>query len=217
VRLREVLDRAGLKRTAKDVMPEGLDDLKVRRPMSVTKAVAEDTILAYGMNGKPLLPDHGFPVRVLVPGWIGVANIKWVGRLEVSEKALFTHWNTETYVLLGADYQPRPPANGPILSQQNLKSALELDMGAHLQAGRHRMTGRSWSPAGKITTVEYSLDRGATWQPARLEEPRIAQAWARWDFDWDARPGQHVIRVRAADERGHRQPERVPWNDQGYL
>src|SRR5512132_853771 len=85
VRLRDVLDRAGLKRTAKDVMPEGLDDLKVRRPMSVTKAVAEDTILAYAMNGEPLLPDHGFPVRVLVPGWIGVANIKWVGRIEVSE------------------------------------------------------------------------------------------------------------------------------------
>ena len=217
VRLRDVLDRAGLKRTAKDVMPEGLDDLKVRRPISVSKAVAEDTIVAYAMNGAPLPPDHGSPARVLVPGWIGVANIKWVGRIEVSEEALFSPWNTETYILIGPDYQPRPPAKGPALSEQNLKSALELDMEAQLQAGRHRVTGRSWSPLGKITQVAYSLDRGVTWQQARLEEPRIAQAWARWDFDWEARPGHHTIRVRAVDERGHAQPDGVPWNEQGYL
>jgi sulfane dehydrogenase subunit SoxC len=217
VRLHDVLDRAGLKGTAKDVMPEGLDDLKVRRPMSVVKAVAEDTILAYAMNGEPLPPDHGSPVRVLVPGWIGVANIKWVGRIEVSEEALFSHWNTDTYILIGSDYQPTPFAKGPVLSLQNLKSALELDMAAQLQAGRQRMTGRSWSPFGKITQVEYSLDQGLTWQLARLQEPRISQAWTRWDFDWDARPGQHTIRVRASDEHGHVQPDRVPWNEQGYL
>jgi sulfane dehydrogenase subunit SoxC len=217
VRLRDVLDQAGLKRTAKDVMPEGLDDLKVRRPLPVAKAVAEDTILAYAMNGEPLPPDHGAPVRVLVPGWIGVANIKWVGRIEVSEEALFSHWNTDTYILIGSDYQAYPPAKGPVLSLQNPKSALELDMGARLQAGRNRVTGRSWSPYGKITRVEYSLDQGLIWQPARLQEPRISAAWTRWDFDWDARPGQHTIRIRAADEHGHVQPDRVPWNEQGYL
>src|SRR5262245_6080314 len=83
VPVREILDRAGLKRTAVDVMPEGLDDLKVRRPMSLAKALEPDTLLVYAMNGEALLPDHGFPVRVLVPGWIGVANIKWVGRVQV--------------------------------------------------------------------------------------------------------------------------------------
>jgi sulfane dehydrogenase subunit SoxC len=217
VRLRDILDRAGLKRTAKDVMPEGLDDLKVRRPMSVAKAMAPDTILAYAMNGVRLPPDHGSPVRVLVPGWIGVANIKWVGRIEVSEEALFTHWNTDTYVLLGSDYQSSPPAKGPILSLQNTKSALELEMGAQIRAGRHRVTGRSWSPVGTITRVEYSLDHGLTWQLARLQEPRIPQAWTQWDFDWDAKPGQYTIRIRASDDHGHVQPDRVPWNDQGYL
>jgi hypothetical protein len=201
----------------KDVMPEGLDDLKVRRPIPVTKAMTEDTLLAYAMNGEPLPPDHGFPVRMLVPGWIGAANIKWVGRLEVSEEALFSPWNVETYIFIGSDYQPTPPAKGLVLSMQNLKSALELDMGAQLPAGRHLMTGRSWSPFGKITQVEYSLDRGVTWQQARLEEPRIAPAWVRWAFDWDARPGHYTIRVRAADEHGHVQPDRVPWNEQGYL
>jgi DMSO/TMAO reductase YedYZ molybdopterin-dependent catalytic subunit len=217
VRLRDVLERAGLKRTAKDVMPEGLDDLKVRRPMSVAKAMAADTILAYAMNGEPLPPDHGSPVRIVVPGWIGVANIKWVGRIEVSEEALFSHWNTDTYILLGSDYLPSPPAKGPQLALQNLKSALELDLGAQLQAGRHRLTGRSWSALGKITKVEYSLDHGVTWQLARLQAPHMPQAWAQWDFDWDARPGQYEIQIKAADESNHIQPARVPWNEQGYL
>ncbi|MGH7431717.1 MAG: molybdopterin-dependent oxidoreductase, partial [Candidatus Methylomirabilales bacterium] len=85
VPLKEILDRAGLKRTAVDVMPTGLDTRKIERPMSVVKALEDDTLLVYAMNGDVLPADHGFPVRVLVPGWIGIANIKWVGRLLVSE------------------------------------------------------------------------------------------------------------------------------------
>lgn len=212
-----ILDRAGLKGSARDVMPQGLDDLQVRRPMSITKALAEDTILAYAMNGEPLPPDHGFPVRVLAPGWIGVANIKWVGRIEVSEEALSSHWNTETYVLIGPDYRPEPPAHGPVLSSQSVKSALELAWGGPLPAGRHLIRGRSWSPFGKIAKVEYSLDGGKTWQLARLREPNIARAWVRWDFDWEAAPGRYVIQARATDAEGHTQPDRVPWNEQGYL
>ncbi|MEW6046697.1 MAG: sulfite oxidase [Bacillota bacterium] len=217
VPLAEVLDRAGLKPTARDVMPEGLDELRVRRPMPVAKALEEDTLLVYAMNGQPLPPDHGFPVRVLTPGWIGVANIKWVGRIEVSEEPLFSAWNTESYVLIGPDYQPNPPAKGPVLSYQSVKSALELAWPAKLPAGYHLIRGRSWSPFGRIARVEYSLDGGKTWSEARLHEPDIARAWVRWDFAWDAAPGQYTIRVRATDEKGNTQPDRVPWNDQGYL
>jgi sulfane dehydrogenase subunit SoxC len=178
VPLREVLERAGLKRTARDIMVEGLDDSRVRRPIPVTKAFAEDTLLVYAMNGDTLPPDHGFPLRLLTPGWVGVANIKWVGRLEVSEQPLFSYWNTETYVLLGPDYQANPPAKGPILSTQSLKSALELAAEAHVRAGNQRIKGRAWSPFGKIARVMYSLDQGQTWQPARLQEPNIARAWS---------------------------------------
>jgi sulfane dehydrogenase subunit SoxC len=217
VPLSTILDRAGLKPSARDVMPQGLDDLLVRRPMSITKAMAEDTILAYAMNGDPLPPDHGFPVRVLTPGWIGVAHIKWVGRIEVSEEALYSHWNTETYVLIGPDYSPTPPAHGPVLSSQSVKSALELAWGGSLPAGRQLIRGRSWSPFGTIAKVEYSLDQGNSWQSARLREPNIARAWVRWDFDWEAAPGRYVIRARATDAAGHTQPDRVPWNAQGYL
>ena len=217
VPLAEVLDRAGLKKSAKDVMPEGVDDLKVRRPVSAEKAVAEDTLLVYAMNGQPLPPDHGFPVRVLIPGWIGVANIKWVGRIEVSEKPIFSAWNTDTYVLIGPDYKPDPPAKGPALSNQDLKSALELPWGEEVSAGRRLVRGRSWSPFGTIAKVEYSLNQGKNWQTARLREPNISAAWVRWDFDWEPRPGKYTIRARATDEKGNTQPDKVPFNQQGYL
>ncbi len=217
VRLRDVLERAGLKDTARDVMPEGLDELRVRRPMSIQKALADDTLLVTAMNGVPLPPDHGFPVRVLVPGWIGVANVKWVGRLEVSETSLYSTWNTTSYVLIGPAYQAQPPARGPILSTQNVKSAFELAWPAELRAGRQVIRGRSWSPMAQIARVEYSLDREITWQAARLTGPNLAAAWARWEFEWDPRPGSYSLRVRAADEAGNRQPATVPFNEQGYL
>jgi sulfane dehydrogenase subunit SoxC len=217
VPLREVLDRAGLLRTARDVMPEGLDELKVRRPMPIAKALADDTLLVYAMNGQTLPADHGFPVRVLVPGWVGVANVKWVGRIEVSEQPLYSPWNTESYVLIGPDYKPNPPAKGPALTSQNVKSAFELPWEAEISSGRHLLRGRSWSGQGKIAKVEVSMDRGITWRPARLREPNIAQAWVRWDVDWDAQPGDYSLRARATDERGNTQPVIAPWNDQGYL
>ena len=217
VPLSEVLNRAGLKKSARDVMPEGLDDLKVRRPMPVAKAMQEDTLLVYAMNGQPLPPDHGFPVRALVPGWIGVANVKWLGRLEVSEQPLFSNWNTETYVLIGPDYKAEPPAKGPVLSNQDLKSAVELPWNGEVSAARRLVRGRSWSPYGKISKVEYSLDQGKQWRTARLREPNIAAAWVRWDFDWEPKPGKQTIRVRATDEKGNTQPDKVPFNQQGYL
>jgi sulfane dehydrogenase subunit SoxC len=217
VPLREVLDRAGLKRTAKDVMPEGLDELRVRRPMPIAKALADDTLLVYAMNGQTLPPDHGFPVRVLTPGWVGVANVKWVGRIEVSEQPLWSAWNTESYVLIGPGYKPAPPAQGPVLSFQTVKSAFELPWDGKLAAGPRLLRGRSWSGHGKIKQVEVSLNGGATWQPARLREPNIPQAWVRWDLDWSPQPGSYGLVARATDERGNVQPAATPWNDQGYL
>lgn len=217
VRLSEVLERAGLKKSARDFMPEGLDDLKVRRPMPLSKGLENDTLLVYAMNGQPLPPDHGFPVRMLIPGWIGVANVKWVGRIQVAEEALFSAWNTESYVLIGSDYKPEGQAKGPVVTSQVVKSALELAWSAELKAGSRTVRGRSWSGQGRIARVEYSLDGGKTWLQARLGEPNIEKAWVRWDFAWDARPGEYKIRVRATDDKGNTQPDSVPFNEQGYL
>jgi sulfane dehydrogenase subunit SoxC len=216
VPLGAVLERAGVKRSARDVMPEGLDQVKVRRPMPLAKAMADDTLLVYGMNGEELPPDHGAPVRVLVPGWIGVANVKWVGRVEVSDQPLFSDWNTTSYVLIGPGYAPQGPSKGPVLTNQVVKSALELPWPARLPAGRQTLHGRSWSGQGRIAKVEYRLDE-SPWQAARLEDPNEPFAWVRWSFDRDVPAGQHTVRVRARDDQDNTQPERVPFNQQGYL
>ncbi len=217
VPLREVLDRVGVQQTARDVMLEGLDEKRVRRPIPITKAMADDTLLVYAMNGQVLPPDHGFPFRALVPGWPGVANIKWIGRIEVSDQPLFSPWNTEDYVMIGAAYPPQSPSKGPIVTSLNVKSAFELAWDAKLLAGAHLLRGRSWSAHGTITKVEVSLDNGKTWQLARLRDPNISQAWVRWDINWNARPGNYNLQARATDDQGNTQPVSVPFNEKGYL
>lgn len=216
VPLREVLERCGVKRSARDIMPEGLDQNKVKRPMPIQKAMADDTLLVYAMNGQPLLLDHGFPVRMLVPGWVGIANIKWVGRIEVSEQPLYSEYNTKKYVMIGPGYEPNPPALGPVLTTQKVKSAFELPWDGEITFGKRLLRGRSWSGEGKIVKVEVSLDGGKTWQNARLREPNIERAWVRWDLDWDARAGSYKLQARATDSKGNRQPDRIPFNEEGY-
>jgi sulfane dehydrogenase subunit SoxC len=214
VPLGAVLEMARVRRdTPRDilnVLVEGLDSVKVNRPMSLAKALEDDTLLAYAFNGEPVPPDHGFPVRAIVPGWVGINNIKWVGRIEVRDSVIDVPTTTKTYVLEGPDYP-----NKVVLREQTIKSAVALPWAATLPAGRRRVHGFAWSPAGRISKVEYSLDGGA-WQPATLREPNIARAWTRWDFEWDARPGDHVILTRATDDRGNTQPASIPWNAQGY-
>jgi len=215
VPLGAVLELAKVRRdTPRDilnVLVEGLDSVKVNRPMSLAKAFEEDTLLAYAFNGEPVPADHGFPVRAIVPGWVGISNIKWVGRIEVRNSVIDVPTTTKTYVLEGPDYPGKV-----VLRQQTIKSAVALPWGATLPAGRQRVRGFAWSPAGRISRVEYSLDRGATWQPAALREPNIPRAWTRWDFEWEARPGDHAILTRAIDDQGNTQPASIPWNAQGY-
>ena len=215
VPLGAVLDLAKVRRdTPRDilnVLVEGLDSVKVNRPMSLAKAYEDDTLLAYAFNGEPVPPDHGFPVRAIVPGWVGINNIKWVGRIEVRNSVIDVPTTTKTYILEGPDYPSKV-----VLRHQTIKSAVALPWPATLPAGRQLVRGFAWSPVGRISRVEYSLDRGATWRPAALREPNIARAWARWDFEWDARAGDHVILTRAADDQGNTQPASIPWNAQGY-
>jgi DMSO/TMAO reductase YedYZ molybdopterin-dependent catalytic subunit len=222
VRLATVLARAGLTRHAVDVLPEGLDPDyvtggvnlgKVRRPLPVGKAL-QDVLLAYEMNGQPLPPDHGFPVRLVVPSWAGISSIKWLGRIEVSETPLVSPWNTRFYRLLGPDH----PAEGTLLTQQVVKSAFELPWGAALAAGRrHVLSGRSWSGHGRIRRVEISTD-GGTWAPAKPVGPALDRGWLRWEFPWRPREaGAYTLRARATDVTGAAQPDVAPYNTQGYL
>ncbi|MBI2909532.1 MAG: sulfite oxidase [Chloroflexi bacterium] len=212
VPLSEVLKKAGVKSNAVDVLLEGLDQAKVGRPIPIKAAMEPHVMLAYSMNGESLPPDHGFPVRAIVPGWIGVANIKWLGHIAVEDKPVKTRFNTDLYIMKGPDYPYQPS-----LSLQNIKSAVALPWEATLKAGSRIVRGFAWSAYGKIAKVEHSLDGGKTWKPAVLLEPNTPFVWARWEFPWQAAPGNHTIMIRATDEKGNAQPDKVPWNEQGYL
>ncbi|AFZ25907.1 sulfite oxidase-like oxidoreductase [Cylindrospermum stagnale PCC 7417] len=222
-----LFERVGLKSTARDVLVEGadLDSLdskgtkksKFSSVVPITKALADNSLLVYAMNGEPLPPDHGQPCRVLFPGWAGNANVKWIERIEVSQTPIYTQWVMEQMVLTGADYPAISPYKGKLITYQNVKSAFELAWPATLSAGNYLLRGRSWSGKGKIVQVEVSLDGGKTWQFARLREPNFPFAWVRWDIEWDVVPGEYFIQARATDNLGNTQPSISPWNDFGLL
>jgi DMSO/TMAO reductase YedYZ molybdopterin-dependent catalytic subunit len=210
VPLREVLERAGLRRGAVDVMPAGLDPAyvsgsvdygHVRRPLPIGKAL-DDALIALEMNGRALPRDHGFPARLVVPGWVGIANIKWLGSIEVADTELSSPFNTTLY-------------SG--LTRQPVKSALELAWDAQLRAGeRIVLHGRSWSGHAPIRRVDVSTDGGASWRAARLRGPNLPNAWARWELPWTPPAGRHELLARATDWSGLTQPDTVEPNSGGY-
>jgi DMSO/TMAO reductase YedYZ molybdopterin-dependent catalytic subunit len=157
--------------------------------------------------------DNGYPVRLVVPGWVGVANIKWVGQIQVSREPLYSYWNTTSYILEGAAYPTPIP-----LSTQVVKSAFELASGATLPNQRQVLTGRSWSGLAPIKRVDISTDGGASWRPARLRWPNLPNAWVRWEYLWTPPgPGSYTLQARATDWAGRTQPATVPLNTLGYL
>jgi DMSO/TMAO reductase YedYZ molybdopterin-dependent catalytic subunit len=232
VPLSVILDRSGITREAVDVMPYGLDPDyvsdgvnygPVRRPIPVAKAL-DDVILAYEMNGAPLPPDNGYPVRVIVPRWAGIASIKWVGAIEVSSTALSSYWNTRAYRLFGPAY----PARGTLVTTQAIRSAFELGWDARLPAHQdYLLTGRSWSLNGSIARTEISTDGGRRWQLAVPRRPgaqsawpgvaRGEAAWQRWEFPWPTPgPGSYTLQARATDSAGLTQPVSATFNTLGY-
>jgi DMSO/TMAO reductase YedYZ molybdopterin-dependent catalytic subunit len=223
VRLADVLQRAGISTSAVDVMPQGLDQNvvtagvdygQVRRPLPVAKAL-DDALLVYEMNGQQLPADHGFPLRLIVPGWVGVASIKWIGQIEVSAQPLFSLWNTQQYRLIGPAY----PADSPPLTTQVVKSAWELTRGAALPyKERVELTGRAWSGTSGISRVDVSIDHGATWNPAKLLNRSQAGNWSRFKYSFPPQPsGSYELWARATDSAGNTQPATVPFNNLGYL
>ncbi|MFB7027794.1 MULTISPECIES: sulfite oxidase [unclassified Streptomyces] len=224
VRLADVLRRAGIARDAVAVQPRGLDDPyvsggvdhgRVRRPLPIAKAL-DDVILAYEMNGEPLPYDHGHPVRLVVPSWIGIASIKWLGDIEVSTRPLTSPWSTDWYRLFG---DAHPEGGSAPLGRQTLKSGYQLPSGATLEAGGvHRLTGRAWSALAPVRKVEVSVDGGAHWRPAQLHDVPRRDGWVRWSAPWRPhRAGQVTLLSRTTDAAGNTQPERAVHNTQGYL
>ena len=221
VSLGSVLELAGTDVSrARSVLLIGLDsespEQGFRRSMSIEKATDPDTLLAYGLNGDPLPPDHGFPLRAVVPGWVGSSWIKWIGRIVVSSDPAWTRNNTTSYVLIGDDYPPEGQAEGTPVTEQSIKSALALPWPAQLPAGSQLLHGFAHSP-NPLTKVEWSTDSGSTWTEATLHDPAERHSWARFEFAWSPRPGDYTVMTRASDIAGNSQPDAVPFNEKGYL
>tara|TARA_B100000676_G_scaffold269243_1_gene285019 strand:+ start:401 stop:1522 length:1122 start_codon:yes stop_codon:yes gene_type:complete len=224
IRLRDVLERAGIMDDAYHVLPFGSDPSDEEPdgtciPMPAAKALHPDTLIALAMNGEALPADHGFPARLVVPGWVGTYSVKWLRRIEVTREHRWVSRNTKRYVMMGDawDGQDWGPANGPNITEHPVRSSLTLPWPAALAPGRHRIAGYARGGEEPIAAVVWSGDGGATWHDAQLDITPARYAWAPFSFDWDATPGEHTLMTRATDAAGRTQPMEQPFNNGGYI
>jgi sulfane dehydrogenase subunit SoxC len=226
VRVRDVLDESGLREGAEEVLFSGLDrgieDEAVQsyeRSLPLDEALRDDVILAYELNGVPLPPQHGFPLRLIVPGWYGMTSVKWLGRITVLDRPFDGPQMAKKYRWQRDEDDPGKPLT------RMAPRALVIPPGIpdfrsrerFLEAGPCVLRGRAWSGWAPVAGVDLSLDGGLTWAPARLErDVDSAWAWSAWTFEWEASPGRHELCVRARDEAGNEQPLEGEWNVGGY-
>jgi DMSO/TMAO reductase YedYZ molybdopterin-dependent catalytic subunit len=227
VRLAEVMKRAGAKSTARFVYMNGADRPLGTMPdfvrqLTIEKATHPDTILAYDMNGQPITPLHGFPLRAIVPGWEGAYSIKWLTSLRVADRESDSFWVATGYryptkrVAPGATVDPKDMAP---LTGLVVKSLITRPLdGAAVGPGKVDVAGFAWAGETDISRVDISTDHGASWQQARLVGEQAKYAWRRFEFTFEAsRPESYLILSRATDSQGRAQPMAPPWNPSGYL
>lgn len=211
VPLAAVLERAGVKPGAVDVVAQGADLPDMRRGLPLAVARDPDTLLVLEMNGEPLTLAHGAPLRLLVPGWAGIASTKWLVGLEVLDRGFAGFWNADNYVHWSETGEPlRPVQEMPPRAVISTPAS-----GASIAPGPTRIAGYAWSGYGAIRAVEVSADGGRTWEAAALVGAG-RRSWVRWTCEWAATPGPATLLARATDERGLSQPLVAPWNRKGY-
>jgi len=226
-RLRDLLERAGVKPTGKQVMFHGLDEVPGKVPpfirsIPLEKAVDGDTLIAIHMNGAPLNKHHGFPARALVPGWIGAASCKWLSEIKVMEKEFEGNFMKPGYRMPDKPVEPggsvNPDETHPITTL-NVKSVIASPRDrTPLKQGAIEIHGAAWAGEADVTKLEVSTDSGATWNPARLGSEHAHYAWRLWNYSWKpAKSGEFVIMSRASDSKGRQQPATASWNPSGYL
>ena len=223
--LQPLLEEARVSEGAVEVLFTGLDrgveggeEQQFQRSLPLEAALGDDVLLAYDLNGAPLPPQHGFPLRLLVPGWYGMTNVKWLDRIEVLDRPFEGYQQASSYRLRQAEDE-----EGEALDRMLPRSLLVppgipefLTRERTVPAGECLLEGRAWSGLAPIERVEVSADGGATWAEAVLDPPEGRWAWRGWRFRWDAEPGEHVLCSRARDEAGNEQPLEPAWNLGGY-
>ena len=212
VLLRDVLNQAGVRDGAVDIVSQGGDLAEMQRGLPIETAMAADTMLAMTLNGEALPAPHGGPVRLFVPGWGGIASTKWLIGLTVLDQPFTGKFNTESYTIIDKDEQKLRPVQA-----MPVKSIITSPVvGAQIPAGQTTIAGYAWSGNGGITGVEVSVDGGGTWEAAQITMEAGPLSWVRFAYVWDAVAGQVSLASRATDSRLLTQPFTVPWNAGGY-
>ena len=216
-----ILEEAGLDRDVVEVLFTGLDEgvqqeeiQFYQRSLGLEEVRRSEVLLAYEMNDEPLPPQHGFPLRLLVPGWYGMASVKWLSRIEAVGKPFQGYQMAKSYRYSKTAEDPGEPVTLIKVRALMVPPGIPdfLTRVRLVRAGSVELTGRAWAGKVAVARVEVSVDGGVSWADADLQEGRSPYAWKGWSYRWDARPGRYALCVKATDENGQAQPFSEPWN-----
>ena len=225
VPLRYLLEKVRISKSTQEIVFEGADfgkrsDMQgivhFERSLPLDKALHPDTIIAYQYNDKPLSFKHGYPLRLIVPNWYGMASVKWLRKINIIEHNFQGPFQTVDYV-----YYPNKndDKNKMPVTIINVNSTIQQPLNfSILNTGIHKIKGIAWTGQGNITEVQLSFDKGKTWKKSKLENsPNKSYAWSNWSYTWkiDSK-GEYSIYSRAMDSNSRIQPLTAFWNRKGY-
>jgi DMSO/TMAO reductase YedYZ molybdopterin-dependent catalytic subunit len=218
-----VLARAGLRSDAQDIVFRGADrgfdrgvEHEFARSLAPELARREEVLLAYAMNGEALPPQHGAPLRLVVPGWYGMASVKWLYAIDAIEGRFDGLQQASGYHFRSAAGEKGEPCRLMRVNSLMVPPGIPdfYTRGRVAAAGAIELTGRAWSGAGEIEKVELAVN--GVWRDAVVERRQFEHAWQAWRATWEARPGEHELACRATDSSGERQPLEAPWDASGF-
>jgi DMSO/TMAO reductase YedYZ molybdopterin-dependent catalytic subunit len=223
VALADLLNEAGIDDAAREIVFHGADrgidrgiEHTFARSLAPAESLRDDVLVAYAMNGAPLLPQHGAPLRLVVPGWYGMASVKWLERIEAIDGAFDGVQQALSYHFRSAPGEQGVPCTLMRVNSLMAPPGIPDFYGRSrtVTAGPVEIVGRAWSGSAAIERVEFSVD--GRWQDAVLDAPAGAHAWRRWSARWNATPGSHELRCRASDAGGATQPLDPVWDATGF-
>jgi sulfane dehydrogenase subunit SoxC len=222
--LAPLLEEAGVAPEAVELVFTGLDrgvqgeiEHAYERSLAVAEARRDELLLAYEINGQPLPPQHGFPLRLIVPGWYGMTHVKWLRSITAMAEPFTGYQQGTAYHVRASEDEQGEPVTRILPRSLMVPPGIPefLSRTRFLAPGSCRLEGRAWSGWAPIARVEVSVDGGETWTDATLGDPVGDFAWRGWSYFWDADAGEHELCCRATDEAGNVQPDAPPWNWDG--
>ena len=222
-----VLDEAGVSEDVIEAVFTGLDrgleggeEQAYERSLAVGELTGSDALLAYEVNGVPLPPQHGFPLRLVVPGWYGMTSVKWLSRITLVDEPFAGYQQRHSYRVRQEEDEAGVPitsiAPRALMTPPGIPDF--LTRARVVEAGVCELSGRAWSGRAEVEAVDVSVDGGETWAPAEVGPAALGRyAWQAWTFVWEATPGEYELCCRARDAAGNEQPLAPAWNLGGYV